>query len=153
MHWAAYLHNRHRLIVFVRFVVRSRALFIRVDLCYTTGMKAYSHDLRLRVLRAVDQGTSQAEIAKTFAISTATIKRYLKQRRETGHVLPKAIPGRPAAIGAALQAGLLEQLEKYPDAKREEHCRLWEEKTGIKVSSASISRARAALGWTRKKRP
>jgi hypothetical protein len=28
---------------------------------------------------------------------------------------------------------------------------MWEEKTGIKVSPASISRARAALGWTRKK--
>ena len=63
-------------------------------------MKPYSQDLRQRVLRAVHQGTSQAEIAKTFAVSVATIKRYLKQRRETGHDVPKAITGRPAAIGA-----------------------------------------------------
>jgi transposase len=129
-----------------------RALFIRVDLCYTTGMKAYSQDLRQRVLRAVDQGTSQAEIAKTFAISTATIKRYLKQRRETGHVLPKAIPGRPAEKGAVLQAHLRVQLEAHPDATREEHCQLFKAQYGLAVSPASISRARAALGWTRKKR-
>jgi|SRR6266567_814979 len=116
------------------------------------SMKAYSQDLRQRVLRAIDAGASQSQVAETFAISVPTIKRYLKARRETGHVLPKAIPGRPAVIGAALQAGLREQLEHYPDVRREEHCRLWEEKTGIKVSPASISRARAVLGWTRKKR-
>jgi len=29
-----------------------------------------------------------------FVISTATIKRYLKARRESGHVLPKPIPGK-----------------------------------------------------------
>jgi transposase len=58
-------------------------------------MKAYPHDLRQRVLRAIDTGTSQAEVAETFAASVATIKRYLKQRWELGHVFPKAIPGRP----------------------------------------------------------
>jgi transposase len=115
-------------------------------------MKAYSQDLRQRVLRAVDQGTTQAEIAKTFAVSGSTIKRYLRQRRESGHVWPKAIPGRPARKGAVLQASLREQLETHADATREEHCRLFEARTGLRVSPASISRARAALGWTRKKR-
>ena len=70
-------------------------------------MKAYSQDLRHRVLATIDAGFSQAEVAETFAISVATIKRYLKARRESGHVLPKAIPGRPALKGAALQQGLL----------------------------------------------
>src|SRR5258708_35862864 len=98
-----------------------RAVYKRVELCYTAGMKAYSQDLRQRVVRAVDAGQSQAEIAKTFAVSVATIKRYLKQRRETGHVLPKAIPGRPAKKGAVLQAHLRAQLEAHPDATREEH--------------------------------
>jgi transposase len=115
-------------------------------------MKAYSQDLRQRVLRAIDQGKSQAEVAETFAISTATIKRYLKARRERGQVLPKQIPGRPNIKGAALQAGLLEQLETNPDVTREQHCQMWEERTGIKVSTASISRAQMALGWTRKKK-
>src|SRR5713226_7330296 len=115
-------------------------------------MKAYSQDLRRRVLRAVDAGQSQAEVAKTFAVSVATVKRYLKQRRETGHVEPKAIPGRPAKKGAVLQAHLRAQLEAYPDAMREEHCQLFQAAQGIEVSTASISRARAALGWTRKKR-
>lgn len=115
-------------------------------------MKAYSQDLRQRVLRAIDSGESQSEAAETFAVSVPTIKRYLRQRRESGHVLPKAIPGRPARKGAVLQAHLRAQLEAHPDATREEHCRLFQAEYSITVSTASISRARAALGWTRKKR-
>lgn len=115
-------------------------------------MKAYSQDLRQRVLRAIDQGKTQAEVAATFAISTSSIKRYLKGRRENGHVLPKVIPGRPNVKGAALQAGLIEQLKAHPDATREQHCQMWEAAHGFKVSPASITRARQALNWTRKKR-
>ena len=56
-------------------------------------MKAYSQDLREKVLRAVDQSYPREEIVKLLGVSRATIKRYLKQRRETGTVAPKAIPG------------------------------------------------------------
>jgi transposase len=115
-------------------------------------MKAYSQDLRLRVLRAIDAGASQSQVAEQFAVSVPTIKRYLKRRRESGHVLPKAIPGRPKVKGAALQAHLLAQFEAHPDLRREEHCRLFKETHDIAVSPASITRARQALGWTRKKR-
>lgn len=116
-------------------------------------MRPYSQDLRQRVLQAIDAGHSQAEVADRLSVSVASIKRYLKRRREMGHVLPKAIPGRPAVKGAVLQAHLRAQLEAQPDVTREEHCRLFHAAHGITVSPASISRARAVLGWTRKKRP
>jgi transposase len=58
-------------------------------------MKAYPQDLREKVLRAMDQGYPREEIVKLLGVSLATIKRYVKQRRETGTVAPKAIPGRP----------------------------------------------------------
>ena len=86
-----------------------------------------------------------------LSVPVAPIKRYLKRRRETGQVQPKAIPGRPAVKGAVLQAHLQAQLETHPDVTREEHCCLFSEAYGIQVSMASISRARMALGWTRKK--
>jgi transposase len=62
-------------------------------------MKAYSQDLRERVVRAAEQGYKRADIIKLFGVSLATIKRYLKQRREAGHVRRKSIPGRPAKKG------------------------------------------------------
>lgn len=56
-------------------------------------MKAYSSDLRECVGRAVDQGYKRTDIIKMFGVSRATIKRYLKQRRETGYLHRKPIPG------------------------------------------------------------
>jgi transposase len=58
-------------------------------------MKAYSYDLRLRVLRAVKQGRPRAEIVAMFAISLTTLKRYLKRQRETGDVASEADPRTP----------------------------------------------------------
>jgi transposase len=115
-------------------------------------MRAYSYDLRLRILHAVDQGKSRAEIIKIFDVSRATIKRYLKLRRETGDVKPKAIPGRPAKKGNSLLAGLQPQLDAYPDATLAEHCQIWETTQGGHVSSATMDRAIQRLNWTRKKK-
>jgi transposase len=115
-------------------------------------MKAYSQDLREKVLRAVDQGKSRREIVDMFGVSLATLKRYLKQRRETGNMLPKPIPGRPSKKYAPLQAGLVAQLQAHPDALLEEHCRLWEEAHGMQVSPTTMSRAIRRVGWTRKKK-
>src|SRR5438105_5847724 len=115
-------------------------------------MKAYSQDVRERVLRAVDQGIARSEIVRVLAVSLATIGRYLKQRRETGHVRPKAIPGRPPKKMNPLQAGLQGQLEAFPDATLEQHCQSWEQTSGMQVSRWSMSRAIKRLGWTRKKR-
>lgn len=115
-------------------------------------MKAYSQDLRERILRAVDQGKTRDDIVNLFGVSHATIKRYVKQRREKGHVQPKPIPGRPPKKRALLQTTLQAQLEKQPDATLQEHCDTWEAQEGIKVSLSTMSRAIDALHWTRKKR-
>lgn len=114
-------------------------------------MRAYSHDLRQQVLRAVDEGRSRAEIIESLGVSRATIKRYLKQRRETGNVLPRPIPGRPPSSSAALRMGLQGLLEAYPGARQEDYCQWWEAEHGMQVSRASMSRAIHALGWRRNK--
>ncbi len=44
------------------------------------GMKAYSTDLRERIVAAVDAGMPRPKAARTFRVSVATLKRYLKQR-------------------------------------------------------------------------
>ena len=120
-------------------------------MCYAGGMRAYSDDLRQRILRAVDQGHRQAEIAAAFQVSVATIKRYLKQRRETGHVTAKPIPGRPPKQRTALEAELPEQLAAHRDATLAEHGRLFTASHGQRVSRATMRRATLRLGWTRGK--
>lgn len=118
---------------------------------YVGGMRAYSDDLRQRILRAVDQGHRQDEIAAAFQVSVATMKRYLKLRRETGQAAAKLIPGRPPTQRAALEAKLPGQLAVHRDATLAEHCRLWQAAHGQRVSRDTMRCAIDHLGWTRKK--
>jgi transposase len=118
-------------------------------------MRAYSMDLRKRVLAAVDRGTPRKEIVRTLGVSEPTIRRYLRLRRETGSVAPKPYPKRPFSIGqsAEQRRALWKQLEEHDDATLEKHCQLWERNQGVKVSISTMSRAiRHRLGWTLKKR-
>lgn len=57
------------------------------------------------------------------------------------------IPGRPAKYGAALDAGLPAQLVAHADVTPEDYCQLWEQTHGQRVSTATMSRAIARLGW------
>jgi transposase len=107
--------------------------------------------MRQQVLRAVDEGIPRSQIIERFQVSQATIKRYLKQRRETGNVVPRPIPGRPPRKKVALQKGIQELLQAHPEASQQEYCHWWEAEHGIAVSRASMSRAIHALGWTRTK--
>ena len=117
-------------------------------------MRPYSKDLRLRVLAAVDRGMPREEIARVFGVSAPTIRRYLSLRRETGDdVEPKPVPGPPARKGAALEAALPAQAKANPDLTLEEHCELFEEAQGVRVSTATMSRAFARLGLPLKKSP
>jgi transposase len=117
-------------------------------------MKPYSKDLRLRVLSAVDAGTPSQEVATTFSVSVPTIKRWLKRRRETGDVQPKAIPGRPSRKGKMLKEWLPHHLQANDDLTLEEHSEAFEEEFGQRVSTSTVGRAIASLpdgGWPLKK--
>ena len=117
-------------------------------------MKAYSKDLRIRVLDAVDRGVPRPEVAEQFQVSLRTIKRWLHRRRELGHLAVSPRPGAPARKMGPLRTGLLPHLEARPDATLEEHCARWEQATGVRVSAATMSRVITRdLGWTRKKSP
>src|SRR5215471_3052080 len=115
-------------------------------------MKASSKDMREHVLRAVDQGYPRADMVRLFGVSLATIKRSLKQRRETGDLSPKAIPGRPSKKYAALEAGLVAQLQEYPDMTLQAHCQRWESTHGMWIDHTTMSRAIRRVGWTRNKK-
>ena len=116
-------------------------------------MKPYSKDLRLRVLAAVDRGMPRKEVARVFGVSEPTIRRYLRLRRQTGDVEPKPVPGPPARKGAALEAALPAQARANPDLTLAEHCELFEDVHGVKVSTATMSRAFEKLGLPLKKSP
>ena len=105
------------------------------------------------MLAAVDRGVPRAEAVGTFGISLATLKRWLKRRKEGVDLSPKLSTGRKRRILATVEErrALWAQLEEDDDATLERHCELWAQERGTKVSVATMSRAIRRLGWTRKK--
>jgi transposase len=117
------------------------------------SMNAYSKDLRLKTLAAIDRGIPRKEVQELFGISLSTIKRWLNRRRQTGDVQTMKIPGRPALKGAALRQWLPSQLNSNPDLTLREHCEAFEDEMGLEVSEATMSRniARLPGEWPLKK--
>lgn len=113
-------------------------------------MKAYSEDLRKRVVKACDEGRqSRQEIAERFSVSTRWMRKLLQQRNETGSIAPKPHGGgHPPAFDSSMSQRLKKEVNKDPDATLEELC----ERCGASCSVQAVSTTLIKLGITRKKR-
>ncbi len=116
-------------------------------------MNAYSKDLRLKVLDAVERGVPRREVSELLGISLSTISRYVKLRAWGREIAPKPSPGRKAKILASPdhKRALWRQLERNDTATLEEHSEMFEKQRGLRVSVATMSRAVRKLGWSFKK--
>jgi transposase len=114
-------------------------------------MRAYSTDLKERLVRAVANGLPMREAARRFEVAVTTVKRAVVQQRTTGSLARKPIPGRPRAIQGEQEAILLARLQAEPDATVLEHCAWWAEHQGQQLSETTMWRALRRLGWTHKK--
>lgn len=110
----------------------------------------YTVRLRQEIVAAIDAGMTQAEAASSFGVSAATIQRYLRQWRLTGHLDPRPIPGCPKRIGPVDLPALAAQLAAHPYATIPDHCRLWEQSHGRRLHRVTMGRAIRELGWTRR---
>jgi transposase len=112
--------------------------------------RALSLDLRERIVRAVEAGSSRREAAEQFAVSDSCAIKLLQRWERTGSVRPAPMGGKKFALAAhADQVRAL--LAAQPDATLNElQARL--ASAGIKVSRSAIGRFLQSLGWTRKKR-
>ena len=112
-------------------------------------MRAYSNDLRERVVAACDARDGTRErIAARFSVSVAWIRRLLQRRRETGSIAPKPRGGgRAPAFGAEAGRRLREAVRADDDATLEELAHA----AGVSCCPSAVHRALARLGITRKK--
>jgi transposase len=116
-------------------------------------MRAYSLDLRQRVLAALERGMSRAEVVTTFAVSLATIKRWVARQRAGLSLVPGRSPGRSLALGDAELPNLQTRLQAAPDATLDRHLEWWNAQHPQRtISRATLDRAITRLGWSRKKR-
>lgn len=114
-------------------------------------MRAYSEDLRQRIVEAVARGEHPAEVAYMFSVSLASVKRFVKQKREQGHLRSRMPSGRPRALSEADERQLAEQVKRHKDASLQEHADMLNEATGHAISFMTVQRTLTRLGITRKK--
>jgi transposase len=111
-------------------------------------MKAYSLDLRERILADCDAGLPTEEVAAKYRVSSSWVRRLKQRRRETGSIAPKAQRhGSPPKWTEHAEA-IAEAVRRAPDASVEE-LRL---RLGLSLSHATLWRAIKALGFTLKKK-
>jgi transposase len=111
-----------------------------------------SQDLRRRLVRAVEQGSSAREAAARFEVSASAVIKLLQRVRRTGSTGPSRIGGYRAPLLAAHE-GLLRQLtESQKGITLAELRRQLIERGAPAVSLTTIWSSLRRLGLTHKKR-
>jgi len=111
-------------------------------------MKAYSMDLRVRVLADCDLGMAPKEAATKYRVSPAWVRRLLQRRRETGETAPRQQRRGPVPLHQTHAEALRQAVAGQPDATMAElRARL-----GLQVALSTLWRALDALGLTFKKK-
>jgi transposase len=116
-------------------------------------MRAYSMDIRERVIENLDQ-ESMRKTAKRFRVSDYFVYRLKQRYREAGTLAPKPHGGGHGPLvdeagGEFIRAVLAEA----PELTLNELGARYEVKFARKVSKSSMDRALRRLDLTRKKRP
>ena len=109
--------------------------------------KAYSDDLRRKVIARLEEGVQIKTIAEQFGIGTATVQRWWSRWRAGGGLARRqgTEPGHCAKITDV--AAFAAYVAANPDKTQEAMGRDWG------VSRMCICRTLRRIGWTYKKRP
>jgi transposase len=132
-------------------------MIITVDLGRSTvdhgAMKAYSEDLRKKVVQAVNQrGTSKSEAARLFGISLSSLKRYTRRASRGEPLTPRKGGGRPPIADEATRKLLEEDVRRTrPSATIKERRRFLENFAGKSLSEPTLRRLMKRMGFSRKK--
>lgn len=115
-------------------------------------MKAYSQDLRERVIAAVEAGQqSRPEIAETFEVSESTIDKWVKRWRHTGSVAALPFAGGRRRTLKGCTTIIRAEVKRQPDVTLDELCERLEAQTGVSASRSMMSRELRVWALSRKK--
>ena len=114
-------------------------------------MKAYSLDLRERIVACVQQGHNYSETAKRFGVSIPTVSRYIERFVQTASLAPGTAPGARARITPEIWQALEKRAQEMPNATLADH-QAWLKEQGVVLSYSAVHQNFARRGYTFKKR-
>ena len=114
-------------------------------------MKAYSVDLRTKIVESVKKGVSKSETACRFGVNRSTVNRYLKRLGQSGSHAPKRRLGKPPKLDERAMLLRKEDIEARPWATHNQRSEFLYGVCAARVSEATICRSIKRLGHSRKK--
>jgi transposase len=115
------------------------------------GRRAYSNDLRRRVVSAVAGGSSRRAAADRFEVSASSAIRWVELHEKTGSVSPQRRGGKSRSPLEAHASWLLELVAKEPDLTLAEIVqRLFEDRC-MRTTDSSVDRFLRRHGLSFKK--
>lgn len=115
-------------------------------------MQALSLDIRERIIQRWQAGETKADIARRFMVSLSSVKRFVAQFVQEGHVKPRKQQRMKGKLTGRLLEYLKRQVEHYADYTLAQHQVLWNRRHKVKVSESCLSRNLRRMGITRKKK-
>ena len=115
-------------------------------------MKAYSEDLRKKVVQAVHQrGMPKSQAARLFSISLSSVKRYSRLASQGESLAPRKGGGRPPKADQATKRLLEEDIRERPSATVAQRRHFLENIAGKTLSEPTLRRLLERMGFSRKK--
>ena len=117
-------------------------------------MKAYSQDLRERIVQAIESGTyTKQEAAEVYAVSESFVWKLMRRQRHTGSCAALPHGGGRTRTLAAYSEQLRIAVRQSPDATLHELCEQCTPSRPQAVSASMMCRELQRLGLPRKKSP
>lgn len=115
--------------------------------------KAYSSDIRKRIIELLEQGLEQNDVAQRLMVSQGTVSRTWIQYQRTGSY--DALPHSGGRTNKKLfdehVDAIIAWLEEQPDLFNREIAQMIQETYGIQIDPSLVSIVLRNRGYTRKK--
>jgi transposase len=113
-------------------------------------MKPYSEDLRVRIVRTVEEGMSKSAVARLFDVSLSSVKRYMRIAGRGDSLAPRKSGGRPPKADETARRLLEEDVHERPAATISDRRRFLQSATGKSLSTSTVKRLLKRMGFSQK---
>jgi transposase len=117
---------------------------------YHRRMRAYSEDLRKKIVAAIERGMTKTQAARLFDVSLSSVKRYARSARRGEPLTPKKSPGRPRKADEKARVLLEEDVKERPAATIGQRRRFLEHIMGTSLSDSTVRRLMKRMGFSQK---
>jgi len=114
-------------------------------------MKAYSSDLRAKIIERCEAGHSQREVADQFGVSVITVHRYWKRYRKSGQAYCKPVGGYRKSVIEPHREQIIEWIQEDGSITLSELQHKLREECAVDIALSGLCRHLKLMGWTRKK--